>query len=66
MTETVSFTQMKHGSKADYELLQRLEDEFCQSLPDRLLTALRRAGAYAGRLSGQPPRAFAAVGDARL
>ena len=41
MTETVSFTQMKHGSKADYELLQRLEDEFCQHLPDRLLTALR-------------------------
>ena len=38
---TVSFTQMKYGTKEDYELLQRLEDEYCEGLPERLLTALR-------------------------
>ena len=40
-TPTVSFTQMKHGTKEDYELLQQLEDEYCKELPDRLLAALR-------------------------
>lgn len=39
--QTVSFTQMKHGTKEDYELLQRLEDEYCEGLPDRLLESLR-------------------------
>lgn len=39
--ETVSFTQMKEGTKEDYELLQRLEDEYCEGLPDRLLASLR-------------------------
>lgn len=42
MTNTVSFTQMKHGSRADYELLQKLEDEFSEGLPDRLLETLAR------------------------
>lgn len=42
MTETVSFTEMKNGTKADYELLQKLEDEFAKTLPDRLLETLRR------------------------
>lgn len=41
-SEVVSFTQMKHGTRADYELLQRLEDQFCEQLPDRLLESLRR------------------------
>ena len=40
--ETVSFTEMKNGTKADYELLQRLEDQFVETLPDRLLETLRR------------------------
>jgi predicted HD phosphohydrolase len=38
---TVGFTQMKHGTKEDYELLERLEHEYVRGLPDRLLGALR-------------------------
>ncbi|MCH9705857.1 MAG: HD domain-containing protein [Proteobacteria bacterium] len=38
---TVSFTQMQHGSKEDYLLLQQLEDEYCKGLSDRLLAALQ-------------------------
>ena len=41
MSDTVSFTQMKDGTKEDYELLDRLEDEYKSRLPDRLLQALR-------------------------
>lgn len=41
MSKMVSFTEMKNGTKADYELLQQLEDEFCQTLPDRLIATLR-------------------------
>lgn len=40
-TPTVSFTQMKHGTQEDYQLLQQLEDEYCRELPERLLAALR-------------------------
>lgn len=39
--ETVSFTAMADGTKADYELLDRMEARFCETLPDRLLAALR-------------------------
>ena len=39
--ETVSFTQMKHGVREDYELLERLEKEYARELPERLLAALR-------------------------
>ncbi len=42
MTEIVSFIEMKNGTKADYELLQKLEEEFAITLPDRLLETLRR------------------------
>ena len=38
---TVSFTEMKHGTKEDYELLESLEREYVRELPDRLLAALR-------------------------
>lgn len=41
MTETVSFTQMKDGTREDYELLERLEADYARGLPDRLMTALR-------------------------
>ena len=40
----VQFTQMKHGSKEDYELLSKFEKEFAEKLPDRILEALRNLG----------------------
>jgi predicted HD phosphohydrolase len=40
----VSFTQMKEGSKEDYELLSKFEKEFAEKLPDRILEALRNLG----------------------
>lgn len=39
--DIVSFTEMKHGTKEDYELLERLEREYTRELPDRILRALR-------------------------
>jgi predicted HD phosphohydrolase len=42
MSETVSFRQMKDGTRADYALLGRLEHEYGKGLPDRILTALKR------------------------
>ncbi len=39
---TVGFIEMKHGTKEDYELLEKLEADYNQSLPDRLLDALRK------------------------
>ena len=38
--ETVSFTAMADGTKEDYELLDRLADDYLRTLPDRLLEAL--------------------------
>ena len=40
----VSFTQMKDGSKADYELLSKFEKDFAEKLPDRILEALMNLG----------------------
>jgi predicted HD phosphohydrolase len=46
---TVAFTQMKDGTRGDYELLHGFEAEYRASLPDRLLVALRRLdGGLAG------------------
>ena len=42
--ETVSFTQMKDGTRKEYELLSRLEKPFLQFTADRVLSELRRAG----------------------
>jgi len=39
--ETVAFRQMKDGSRADYELLHKLERQFIDTLPDRILGTLR-------------------------
>lgn len=39
-TPTVSFTRMADGTKEDYELLARLEEEYNKTLPDRLLAAV--------------------------
>jgi predicted HD phosphohydrolase len=38
--ETVSFRTMAEGTKADYDLLARYEEEYMRTLPDRLLEAL--------------------------
>ena len=38
--QTVSFTRMADGTKEDYEFLARLEEEYVNGLPDRLLQAL--------------------------
>ena len=40
----VQFTEMKHGSKEDYELLSKFEKKFAKKLPDRILEALRNLG----------------------
>lgn len=40
-TRTVGFTEMRHGTREDYELLERLERKYNEGLPDRILAALR-------------------------
>jgi predicted HD phosphohydrolase len=40
MSTTVSFRQMKDGTRADYQLLERFEHEYTRALPDRVLAAL--------------------------
>ena len=37
----VKFTQMKDGTKEDYDLLSRYEEKFSKDLPDRILEALK-------------------------
>ena len=39
--QTVGFRQMRDGTKEDYEFLARLEEEYIEGLPDRILDALR-------------------------
>jgi predicted HD phosphohydrolase len=41
---TVSFTQMKDGTKEDYALLERLEADYVAGTADRLLRELARQG----------------------
>jgi len=40
----VRFTEMKQGSKEDYELLSKFEKEYAEKLPDRILEALLNLG----------------------
>lgn len=44
MSDTVSFTQMKDGTKADYALLAEKEHTFQAMTADRILDELRRHG----------------------
>ncbi len=44
MSQTVSFTAMKDGTKEDYELLEKLEKPFLALTGDRVMDELRRAG----------------------
>jgi predicted HD phosphohydrolase len=39
--ETVGFTRMADGTAEDYALLERLEAQYIEGLPDRLLAAVR-------------------------
>ena len=47
--QIVTFTSMAEGTQEDYELLERLEDEFAKGTADRVLAVLR---GLAGSLSG--------------
>jgi len=40
--KTVNFIQMIDGTKAEYSFLDKLEKEYLNDLPDRLMTALKR------------------------
>lgn len=40
--QTVSFTAMADGTRADYELLEQYEHDYAATLPERLLEALQR------------------------
>lgn len=44
ISETVSFTRMKDGSKQDYELLRRLEAPYLAGTAERLLREMARQG----------------------
>lgn len=46
--ETVSFTRMMDGTKADYDLLQREEEKFAAGLADRILDHLKMLDGAAG------------------
>ncbi|MCY4366019.1 MAG: HD domain-containing protein [Chloroflexi bacterium] len=49
INETVAFTRMAEGTREDYALLDRLEEEFAQGTADRVLDMLRN---LSGSLSG--------------
>ena len=40
--QTVPFTRMADGTQADYQLLDQIEQQYRQRLPERLLAALER------------------------
>ena len=44
MSDTVSFTQMKDGTREDYLLLEEKEKPYLAMTPDRILDELRRQG----------------------
>lgn len=39
--QAVGFYQMKHGTKEDYDLLAKTEENYLETYPDRLLQAVR-------------------------
>lgn len=42
MSQIVSFRRMEDGTREDYELLDRSEREYARSLPDTILTSLKK------------------------
>lgn len=65
---TVTFTQMRDGTRAEYQFLRGLEHQYISSLPDRILTTLRRlddglAGYQVSRLTHSLQSATRALND---
>ena len=56
MQTTVGFRQMKDGTRADYALLARYEEDYVRLLPERVLAALGKLDAG---LAGYPVSRFA-------
>ena len=46
----VKFTQMKDGTKEDYDLLSKYEEKLSKDLPDRVLEALKNCTVQPTRL----------------
>jgi predicted HD phosphohydrolase len=66
--ETVSFTRMSDGTKADYDLLHAREQKFIAALPDRIMTHLKlledsTSGYQISRLDHSLQTATRAVND---
>ncbi len=40
--QTVNFIRMADGTKEEYDLLEEAEKAYCESLPDRLMTAMQQ------------------------
>ena len=40
--KTVNFTRMEDGTREEYEFLDRMEDEYKEGLPERILESLRK------------------------
>ena len=40
--QTVAFTRMADGTREEYQFLEKLEEEYIQALPQRLMEALQR------------------------
>ena len=51
LNRIVGFTEMQHGTREDYQLLERYEREYVSELPGRILAAL---GQLSGSLGGYP------------
>ena len=51
MNRIVAFTEMQHGTREDYELLEIYEREYVSELPARILAAIRQ---LEGSLGGYP------------
>ena len=51
MNRIVGFTEMQHGTREDYELLEIYEHEYVSELPTRVLASLKQ---LAGSLGGYP------------
>ena len=54
--QTVAFTRMADGTREEYQFLEKLEEEYVQALPQRLMEALQRLEhSFSGR---QNPESF--------
>ncbi len=65
MTALVSFTRMEDGTKEDYELLDRSEQEYARQSSLQFAGGAAKARPLARGLSGQPSGALTASGEPR-